>query len=140
MGDVFIEICDRRLKMRWILAIFSILTFCSGISVIVASKSVLHEMLGGILFVMSAIFLSGAGIVDAIYFFQTKFQDETKKIRDELRKQRLGKYPDKRPEKEQDQGTATATLLDTHDIVRGICKKCKCTEHYIRANNYKCPK
>ncbi len=84
--------------MRWILALFSILTFCSGGLVIVASKSVLHEMLGCILFVMSAIFLCGAGIVDAIYFFQTKFQDETKKIRDELRKQRLRKYPDKRPE------------------------------------------
>jgi hypothetical protein len=33
-----------------------------------------------------------------------------------------------------------ADLLATHDIFRGTCKKCKCTEYYIRTNKYRCPK
>jgi hypothetical protein len=41
---------------------------------------------------------------------------------------------------EQGQDAVITTIIATHNIIHGKCKKCKCTEYYIKKNNYKCPK
>lgn len=55
-----------------ILVIFSILAFLVGLGIFSASTSVLHEMLSGILLVISAIFFTGAFIVAEIGSSKTK--------------------------------------------------------------------
>ena len=44
------------------------------------------------------------------------------------------------PTREPGQDVAITAILATHDIVRGQCKKCRCTEYYIKTNKHKCPK
>ncbi len=69
-----------------ILVIFSILAFLIGLAAFAASTSVLHEMLAGILFVISAIFFTGAFIIAEIYSSKTKHIELLTQIKDELRK------------------------------------------------------
>ncbi len=80
--------------MAVILVIFSGLSFLAGLGTFAASTSVLHEMLAGILFVVSAIFFSSAFIVASIDALKNKQIKLLTQIKDELRKERLGKYPD----------------------------------------------
>ena len=52
--------------MAAFLTIISVLVFFVGISILAAGTSVLHEMLAGMLFIISAIFFSSGGIVNEI--------------------------------------------------------------------------
>ena len=52
--------------MRIILFAFAIFAFIGGAAILTISKSAAHEIEGLILLVICAIFLSGAGIVEAI--------------------------------------------------------------------------
>lgn len=52
--------------MRILLFIFSILAFLAGASILAAANSAIHEIEGFILFLISAVFLSGAGVVEAV--------------------------------------------------------------------------
>ena len=63
--------------MRMILFILAILVFLAGGAIFVGSKSAIHEIEGILLFVISAVFLSGACIIDAILLLHK----ETKALR-----------------------------------------------------------
>lgn len=52
--------------MRILLFLLAILTFLAGCGILAGAKSAIHEIEGFILFLMSAVFISGAGIVEAI--------------------------------------------------------------------------
>ena len=52
--------------MRFILFALSFVAFLAGSAVLASSKSAIHEIEGFMLFVVSAVCLSGAGIVEAI--------------------------------------------------------------------------
>lgn len=82
--------------MAAFLIVSSILAFMVGLLVFSQSKSVLHEMSAGILFVISAIYFTGAFIVIAIDSVKSKYTELLNQIRGELRKLRLRKYPEKR--------------------------------------------
>ena len=82
--------------MAAFLTIISILTFMAGLLVFSQSKSVLHEMLAGILVIISAIYFTGAFIVIAIDSVKSKHTELLTQIKDELRKQRLKEYPENR--------------------------------------------
>ncbi len=52
--------------MRIILFVLAIFAFIAGAAILTTTKSAAHEIEGLILLVICAIFLSGAGIVEAI--------------------------------------------------------------------------
>lgn len=52
--------------MRILLFILAILAFLVGVSILNAAKSAIHEIEAFILFLMSAVFISGAGVVEAV--------------------------------------------------------------------------
>lgn len=81
-----------------LLIVFSMIAFLAGIVVFALSKSVLHEMLAGILIVISAIYFTGALIIAEIGSSKTKQIELLNQICDELRNLRLKKYPEKRPD------------------------------------------
>lgn len=81
--------------MAALLVLFSILMFLAGLGTFSVSTSVLHEMLAGILLIISSIFLTGAFIVIAIDSVKSKHTELLTQIKDELRKLRLLKYPEK---------------------------------------------
>ena len=84
--------------MAAVLVLFSILTFLVGLALFSASTTIFQEMLVGILFVVSSIFFTGGFIVATIDFAKSKHTELLTQIKDELRKSRLKKYPDKRPD------------------------------------------
>ena len=77
-----------------LLVIYAFIAFLIGLGIFSMSTSVLHEMLAGILLVISSIFFTGAHIIAAIGSSKTKHIELLTQIKDELRKLRLGKYPD----------------------------------------------
>lgn len=68
------------------IVVISILAFMAGLLVFSQSKSVLHEMLAGLLFVISAIYFAGAFIIIAIDSVKSKYAELLSQIRDELKK------------------------------------------------------
>lgn len=52
--------------MRVILFILAILAFLAGFGILVAAKSAVHEIEAFVVYVVAAVLLSGAAIVDAI--------------------------------------------------------------------------
>lgn len=52
--------------MRFLLFILASLAFLAGACVLVFAKSAIHEIEALILFLIAAVFCSGAGIVDAV--------------------------------------------------------------------------
>jgi len=52
--------------MRILLFILAILAFLAGGSVLAAAQSAIHEIEAFILFLIAAVFFSGAGIVEAV--------------------------------------------------------------------------
>jgi len=52
--------------MRVLLFLLSILAFLVGIGILVSAKSAIHEIEAFILFLISAVFISGAGVVEAV--------------------------------------------------------------------------
>jgi len=69
--------------MRYFLGIVSVLIFLVAVAIFAEAKSVLHEMMAGILLIISAIFFCGSAIVDAIVELR---KDLLKKILQELQK------------------------------------------------------
>ncbi len=68
------------------IVVISILAFMAGLLVFSQSKSVLHEMLAGLLFIISAIYFAGAFIIIAIDSVKSKHVELLSQIRDELKK------------------------------------------------------
>ena len=58
--------------MRVVLFVFSVLAFLAGAAILSAAKSAIHEIEAFILFLVSAVFLSGACIVDAILLLRNE--------------------------------------------------------------------
>ncbi len=58
--------------MRIILFVLAIFAFIGGAAILATAKSAAHEIEGLILFVIFAIFLTGAGIVEAINIVKKK--------------------------------------------------------------------
>ncbi len=52
--------------MRILLFVFAILAFLAGVGIIVDAKSAIQEIEAFILFLISAVFVSGAGVVEAV--------------------------------------------------------------------------
>ncbi len=52
--------------MRILLFVFEILAFVAGLVVLASAKSAIHEIESFILFLIGAVFLSGAGVVEAV--------------------------------------------------------------------------
>ena len=52
--------------MKYLLFVLSILAFLAGLAILVAAKSAIHEIQAFILFLISAVFFSGAGVVEAV--------------------------------------------------------------------------
>lgn len=62
--------------MRVLLFILAILAFLAGFSMVFASKSAMQETVGMLVILAGAVFLTGAGIVDAILQMQKKIIEE----------------------------------------------------------------
>lgn len=60
--------------MRWFLFGLAIIAFLSGITILAAATSALHEIEAFIVFVIAAVLLSGAAIVDAIHTMRRRFE------------------------------------------------------------------
>ena len=52
--------------MRILLFVLAILAFLLGVGILAIAKSAIHEIQAFILFLIGAVFLSGAGIVEAV--------------------------------------------------------------------------
>lgn len=78
--------------------IISIIAFIAGFGSFLTAKSVLHQIFGGVLFIISSLFFCSAGIIDEIKRSRNKQTELLTEIKDELRRLRLKKYPDKRPD------------------------------------------
>lgn len=63
--------------MRIILFLLGILSFLCGAVILAGAKSAIHEIEGFLLFVVSAIFISGASVIDSILLLHR----ETKALR-----------------------------------------------------------
>ena len=53
--------------MRIFLFILCVLSFLAGFMILAGAKSAIHEIEGFLLFLISAVFLVGAAIIDAIH-------------------------------------------------------------------------
>ena len=69
--------------MRIILFFGAIAAILFGFMMLVAAKSAIHEIEAFILFLIGAVCLSGAGIIDAMYAMQKKLLDELRPISSE---------------------------------------------------------
>lgn len=58
--------------MRIILLILAIISFLAGAAIFAGSKSAIHEIEGFLLFLVSAVFISGASIIDAILLLRNE--------------------------------------------------------------------
>ena len=72
--------------MELILFVFSGMAFIAGSFTYLTRETVLHEMLAGILFIISAIFLAGGGTVNEIRLLRKHLKKSEDEIRDELKK------------------------------------------------------
>lgn len=52
--------------MRILLFILAILAFLAGASILATAKSAIHEIEAFVLFLIAAVFISGAGVVEAV--------------------------------------------------------------------------
>lgn len=52
--------------MKTFITVLAILSFLLGLIIFLSAKGAIHEILGSILFVISAIFISSVGIIGAI--------------------------------------------------------------------------
>lgn len=52
--------------MRILLFLLAVLAFLAGAGVLTAAKSAIHEIEAFILFLIGAVFISGAGVVEAV--------------------------------------------------------------------------
>lgn len=52
--------------MKTFMTILGILSFLLGLIIFLGAKGAIHEILGSVLFVISAIFISSVGIIGAI--------------------------------------------------------------------------
>ena len=82
--------------LGFFLVIYSFVAFLIGMAVIATSTNILQEITAGILFIISAIFFTGAHIIGEIRASKTKYIELLTQIKDELRKLRLHKYPEER--------------------------------------------
>jgi len=58
--------------MKYLLFISAILGFLAGIAILAGAKSAVHEIEGFILFLLSAVCMSGAGIIEAVNRLRTE--------------------------------------------------------------------
>jgi hypothetical protein len=68
--------------MRILLFILAILAFLAGASIFAAAKSAIHEIEGFMLFLISAVFISGAGVVEAVNLLRkdmASFKEQARK-------------------------------------------------------------
>jgi hypothetical protein len=52
--------------MRLLTALFSILSFFGGVMILLEAKSAIHEILAGVLFVLWALFMCAAAVLDLL--------------------------------------------------------------------------
>lgn len=52
--------------MRVLLFVAAVLAFLAGVGILVSAKSAVHEIEGFILFLIAAVCLSGAGVIEAV--------------------------------------------------------------------------
>lgn len=60
--------------MKVILFLLAILAFLAGFGILAAAKGAIHEIEAFILFLISAVFLSGAAIMDAVHALTMKME------------------------------------------------------------------
>jgi len=82
--------------MAVFLIVISILIFIVGLVDLSGTKTVFQQIAVGIIFIISAVLFSSGGIVNAIDSAKSKHTGLLTEIKDELRKLRLRKYPEKR--------------------------------------------
>ena len=58
--------------MKYLLFISAVLSFLAGIAILAGAKSAVHEIEGFILFLLSAVCMSGAGIIEAVNRLRTE--------------------------------------------------------------------
>lgn len=58
--------------MRVLLFIAAVLAFLAGVGILVSAKSAVHEIEGFILFLIAAVCLSGAGIIEAVVLMRNE--------------------------------------------------------------------
>ena len=61
--------------MRVILFILSIVAFLAGVGILAAAQSAIHEIEGFVLFLISAVFIDGAAIVEAVSSMSKKLEE-----------------------------------------------------------------
>lgn len=66
--------------MRFFLFLLSVLAFLAGVTILAQAKSAIHEIESGILFLIFAVFLSGAAIVDAVHNLMEKQSQKFKSL------------------------------------------------------------
>jgi uncharacterized membrane protein len=64
--------------MKTVIFILSVLSFLIGIGVFAMSKSAIHEILGCVYFLISAVLLSGAVVTEAIQLLRKDLQKQSK--------------------------------------------------------------
>lgn len=64
--------------MRFLLFLLAILAFLAGAGIFVGSKSAIHEIEAFLLFLIGAVFISGAGVVDAVNLLRKEIKAENK--------------------------------------------------------------
>ncbi len=64
------------LKMRIMLFLLTILSFIFGAVIFTGAKSAIHEIEAFVLFLISAVFFSGAGIVEAVNQLRKQISNE----------------------------------------------------------------
>jgi hypothetical protein len=64
--------------MRILLFLLAILAFLAGAGILAGAKSAIHEIEAFILFLISAVFISGAGVVEAVNLLRKEVATDKK--------------------------------------------------------------
>jgi uncharacterized membrane protein len=67
--------------MRILLLILAIVSFLAGAGVLAGARSAIHEIEAFILFLICAVFLSGAGIVESIHLVKKKLEEPLRNLK-----------------------------------------------------------
>jgi len=67
--------------MKILLFLLAILTFMAGASILAVAKSAIHEIEAFILFLISAVFISGASVVEAVNLLRKEVATDKKQAR-----------------------------------------------------------